>query len=481
MSRSIKHNFVWNASYQILLIIAPLITIPYVSRVLGATQVGVYSYTYSITYYFVLFATLGMGQYGVRLIAQAGDDREERSRRFWSAWAAQLCIAVPICLAYAVYVFIAPAGGALVALIWGFWVLAAALDVSWLFFGVEEFRMPTIRNFITKIAGIGIILFFCKSESDLWAYVLGISLAYFANAILILPFVSRFVDFCKPRWTDVSKHFLPNLRLFAPVVAMSLYMSFDKILLGSISGMEQAGYFEYADKIARMPLTIVTALCTVMLPHMTAKLAAGERSEAVGILGKSIWLVLGAAIGVAFGIAAVSPELVPVFLGPGYEACLFVIPVVAAALPFISASNVIGMQYMLPTCSDKAYTRSVWMGAIVNVVTCLVLLFPLGALGAAFATVLTEASVLAFQCWKVRKDLPLGEYAICAIPFLVLGSIMTALLRLAVGFLEPILGLGWVLLIVEILLAVLIYGVLVLAWACKCGKIDLVLSLLKRN
>lgn len=97
------------------------------------------------------------------------------------------------------------------------------------------------------------------------------------------------------------------------------------------------------------------------------------------------------------------------------------------------------------------------------------------------ATVLTEASVLAFQCWKVRKDLPLGEYAISAIPFLVLGSIMTSLLRLAVGVLEPILGMGWVLLIVEILLAVVIYGLLVLAWARKCGKLDLILSLLKRN
>lgn len=119
------------------------------------------------------------------------------------------------------------------------------------------------------------------------------------------------------------------------------------------------------------------------------------------------------------------------------------------------------------------------MGAIVNVATCLA--SPLRGFRAALATVLTEASVLSFQCWTVRKDLPLGEYAISAIPFLILVSIMTALLRLAVVFLEPILGLGWVLLFVEILLAVLMYGVLVLGWACKRGKLDFVLSLLMRN
>ena len=481
MSQSIKRNFVWNASYQILLIIAPLVTIPYVSRVLGASQVGVYSYTYSITYYFVLFATLGMAQYGVRLIAQAGDNRGERSRRFWSAWAAQLCVAVPICIVYAVYAFLSPTGGTLVALIWGLWVLSAALDVSWLFFGVEEFKMPTVRNFITKIAGIGIILLFCKSEGDLWAYVLGIALAYFANAVLILPFIGRYVDVIKPLWRDVKKHFAPNIRLFAPVVAMSLYMSFDKILLGTISGMEQSGYFEYADKIARMPLAIVTALCTVMLPHMTAKLAAGEKSKAVSILGKSIWLVLGAAIGVAFGISAVAPELVPVFLGAGYEPCGYVIPVVAVALPFISASNVIGIQYMLPTCSDKAYTRSVWLGAVVNVTACLILLRPLGALGAAVATVLTEIAVLSFQCWTVRRDLPLGEYAKDAVPFVILGLLMTALIRFVVEAMEPIIGVGWTLLAIEIALAVFIYGLFVLLLARKCGKLGLILSLLKRS
>lgn len=480
-SKSLRNNFLWNSSYQVLLIIAPLITIPYVSRVLGATQVGVYSYTYSIANYFVLFATLGMAQYGVRLVAQAGDDRQERSRRFWSAWAAQLCVAVPVALAYLVYALINPAGGVTVALIWGLWVLSAVLDISWLFFGVEEFKTPTVRNFITKIAGIAVILVFCNDEGDLWAYVLGISGAYFANSVLLWPFVSRYVDFVRPTWREIKTNFAPNLRLFAPVIAVSLYMSFDKILLGSISGMEQAGYFEYADKIARMPLAIVTALCTVMLPHMTAKLAAGEQDAAKHVLGRIIWMVLAAAIGVAFGIAAVSPELVPVFLGDGYEPCVYIIPAVAAALPFISASNAIGINYMLPTCLDKPYTRSVWTGAIVNIALCLVLLRPLGAMGAAIATIFTEAAVLGFQCWSVRHDLPLGSYLRGAIPFLVIGVLMDAALRVLVSWMMPWLGLGWLLLIVEILLAIVIYGALALCWCWKCGRLDDVMSLFRRS
>ncbi|WP_270405857.1 oligosaccharide flippase family protein [Candidatus Collinsella stercoripullorum] len=481
MAGSVKRNFIWNSSYQALLIIVPLITVPYVSRVLGATQVGVYSYTYSIAYYFVLFATLGMGKYGVRLIAQAGDDRGERSRRFWSAWAAQLCVALPVCTAYLAYACISPAGGVTIALIWGLWVISSALDVSWLFFGVEEFRVPTMRNLATKVVSVAAIFLFCKTRDDLWAYVLGTSLAAFANVALVLPFVRRYVDFSMPRWPDVRRHFIPNLRLFAPIVAVSLYMSFDKILLGSISGMEQAGYFEYADKIVRMPLTVVTALCVVMLPHMTARLAGDDREGAIKTLGTSLWLVLATAIGIAFGVAAISPELVPVFLGPGYEPCVYVIPVVAAALPIISGSNVLGEQYLLPTCSDRPYTRSVWAGAIVNLVLCLCILRPLGALGAAAATIVTEAVVLAYQCWVVRRDLPLRRFAREVAPFLLLGAAMLVIVRLAASALEGVLGVGWPLLVIEILLTIVIYGGLALAWSYRCGKLNLILSLIKRR
>lgn len=481
MTRTVKHNFIWSSSYQALLIAVPLVTVPYVSRVLGVEQIGVYSYTCSIASYFALFATLGMGKYGVRLIAQAGDDRLERSHRFWSAWAAQLCVALPACAAYLIYSCIDPAGGTTIALIWGLSVASSALDISWLFFGVEEFRVPTMRNLVSKAVSVVAIFLLCKTRDDLWAYVLSTSLAALANVVLVLPFARKYVDFSMPRWSDIRRHFLPNLRLFAPVIAVSLYMSFDKILLGAISGMEQTGYFEYADKIARMPLTVVTALCTVMLPHMTAKLAAGERDGAIEILGTSLWLVLATVVGVAFGVIAITPELVSVFLGPGYEPCVFVIPVVAAALPIISGSNVLGEQYLLPTCSDTSYTRSVWAGAIVNIALCLGILRPLGALGAAIATVVTESVVLAFQCWVVRKDLPLRRFAGETTPFIVLGAAMLAVVRLAVSLLKDVVGIGWLLLVIEIALAVFVYGSFALAWVCHCGKLELLMSLIKRK
>jgi O-antigen/teichoic acid export membrane protein len=481
MSSSIGKNYLWNVSYQLLLIVVPLVTTPYLSRVLGAEQVGVYSYTYSIANYFVLFATLGMSQHGVRVVAQVGDDRAKRSRAFWSAWLSQLCIAVPVALIYFCYSLISPAGGTVVALIWGLWVLGAVFDVSWLFFGVEEFKLPTIRSFVTKLAGMAIIFIFCHGPDDLWAYCLSFAGAVFANSVLLWPFVKKYVDIVKPTWPEVRENFIPNLRLFAPVVAISLYTSLNKIWLGSVSGMEEAGYFEYSDKIVRMPLAIVTSLGTVMLPHMSSMLAKRMKSEAVALLGKSIWAMEMVAFGMAFGIAAIAPEIANVFLGKGFEACAYVLPVEAAMIPLIAASNAIGVQYLLPAHSDRAYTLSVFFGAIVNIVACLLLLKPFGAVGAGLATVAAEAAVLLFQCLVVRKDLPLWSYLRESIPYLICGALMCAAVRLASNLLVGPLGESWALLIVEILIGIVVYAALALACCAISGRASDLKALLRRR
>lgn len=468
MGKSVRKNFAWNAAYQLLLILTPLLTTPYLSRVLGPEKVGVYSYTYSVASYFAMFGILGMAQHGVRAIAQAGGDRERRSRIFWSAWSAQLCVAVPVTLVYVGYVCFDSVGGLVIGAVWALQVLSSVIDVSWLYFGVEEFRLPTMRSFATKLAGVAAIFIFVHGPQDLWIYCLSISGATFANAALLLPFLKRYVDFVVPSWREVRAHFVPNLRLFAPVVAISLYTSLDKIMLGQISGMEQAGFYEYSEKLSKMPMALITAMGTVMLPHMTAKLSEGEEDGALSLLGKSLWVMEAAAMCMAFGIAAISPEFAVVFLGEGYEPCMYIMPIIAIVIPIISASNVIGVQYMLPKCSDVAYTVSVFVGAAINIVLNLILLPYFGAVGAAIATVAAEVAVLAAQCWVVRRDLPLLGYVKRTIPFCLVGVVMCVIVRFVETFLQPSLGIGWVLLGSEILIGGACYLLLFFAYMTVC-------------
>ena len=467
---SLKKNFALQASYQVLLILVPLVTTPYLSRVLGAESVGVFSYTQAVASYFVMFAMLGMSTYGVREIAAAGDDREARSKVFWSAWVSQVLVGVVVCIVYCIYMeFGSQPGGWIVGLMWGMYVVSAPLDCSWLLFGVEEFKVPTIRSFVTKLATLPIIFLFVHGPDDLWLYCAAIAGSALANQLLIWPFVKRYVVFYKPSWIEVKRHFAPSLVLFVPVIAISLYTSLDKILLGQIAGMQQAGFFEYSEKLSKMPMAVVTAMGTVMLPRMTAELSAGNRGKALSLLEDSIWAMLAMSFALAFGIMAISQEFAPVFLGWEFAECAPIMCLLAIIIPLISATNVIGRQYLVPTGRDRLYTLSVCLGAAVNVGVNLVLIPVYGAMGAAVATVAAEATVLISQSIMVRKELPLLTYVRNALPFLVCGVLMLICVRVAELYIRNFWGVSPLGLVVEILVGVVSFALFAFIW-CVVSK-----------
>ena len=463
--RSLKANFLFQASYQVLLILIPLVTTPYLSRVLGAEAVGTFSYTQAVSGYFVMFAMLGMSTYGVREIAAAGDDRTLRSHTFWGAYASQGLVGAIVCAAYACYlVFLGSPGGLAVGLAWAMYVLSAPLDASWLLFGVEEFKVPTIRSMATKLATLPIIFGFVRGPEDLWIYCAAIAGSLLSSQLLIWPFVRRYVDWTRPSWTEIKRHFRPSLVLFVPVIAISLYTSMDKILLGQLGGMQQAGFFEYSEKLSRMPMAVITAMGTVMLPRMTAELSAGRRESALSLLEESVWAMLAMAFALAFGIAAIAPEFAPVFLGEGFAECDSIMRVLATIIPVISMTNIIGRQYLVPTGRDLRYTASVCAGAAVNIVVNLMLIPSMGAIGTAIATVAAESTVLLVQALSVRTDLPFVIYIKNALPYMVFGAIMFATVRMVANYLNAIWGYSAFGLALEIILGITVFTLFALIW-----------------
>lgn len=462
---SVKKNFLYQATYQLLLILTPLITTPFLSRVLGAAQVGVYSYTYSITNYFVMFIVLGMSSYGVREIAACGSDRKKRTEIFWGMFSCQLLSSAIVMIVYVVYALNDPQGGFLLACVWGMWVLSAVLDISWLFFGVEEFKIPTIRSIITKLATLAIIFIFIRTPNDLWIYCAAIAGSYLVNQVLLWPFLKRYVDISWPSITGIRKHMRPNLQLFIPVIAISFYVTLDKVMLGMMTDMTQTGFFEYSEKLSRMPMAIITAMGTVMLPRMTAELHAGNRDAALGLLRSSMGAMLVMAFAFMFGIIAIAPEFAPVFLGDQFASCWVLMCILALIIPVVSLTNVLGRQYLLPTDRDKLFTMSVCVGAIVNVCCNIALIPHLAAMGAAVSTVLAEAAVLVVQVVMTRKELPLFEYLKSTAPYALIGALMLFAVRAAASVFDGLWGLSVQGLVLEIVVGVVVFAALTCAWS----------------
>ena len=158
----IRKNFIYNLFYQVLTILMPLITTPYLARVLGADRTGNYSYAYSIAYYFVLFAMLGLNNYGNREIARCRDDIEARSKKFWSIYAMQLSTSIISFFAYIIYCFTVKRAD-VISWILVLYVISASLDINWFFWGLEEFRITVTRNTVIKLSSVAAILLLVKS------------------------------------------------------------------------------------------------------------------------------------------------------------------------------------------------------------------------------------------------------------------------------------------------------------------------------
>jgi len=466
MPRSIKKNFAFSSAYQILNVLVPLVTTPYLSRTIGSVGNGLFTYTQSIANYFVLFAVLGITNYGVREVASCGEDRQARSHAFWNIFAMNLVTGVLVCLVYFLYCFTLGRDNMLLALIWSLWVIGSTIDVTWLLNGCQEFKIPMIRNFCTRLGGMAFIFLFVHTEADTWAYVFAIAAPFFINAVLVWPFVHNYVDPVRPKWHDMLKHLKPNLLLFIPVIATSLYTLMDKVMLGLMAGMEQTGLYDYSEKISKMPMAIITALGAVVLPKMTETIAAGRMREAKELVKTTMWFMEACALALTCGIIAVAPEFVPVFFGPGFEPCVQLMSVLSLIIPLICATNVMGIQYLVPSHRDKGFTASVLVGAVVDLIMNALTIPYFGALGAAAATVMTELAVLVIQAWLVKGELSLAEYARDALPFVVIGVVMIVVIR---GFSAALTIAGahmGVTLVLEVAVGAVVYLSLSIVW-CK--------------
>ena len=217
--------------------------------------------------------------------------------------------------------------------------------------------------------------------------------------------------------------------MFVAVIATSLYRMIDKLMLGWTGNMSVLGQYEYADRIMRMATTIITALGTVMLPRMSSLYASGAEEKAQKYILLSCKFVFIISFALAFGLGAISKEFMIAFLGDGYEMSGQLLLVLVASIPFMGWNNLVRTQILMPKMKDRIYTRAVWVGAIVNVILNGVLIFTVGAKGAAFATVISYAVVGAFQTYPIRKEYPLKEYFKSISGPLVSGIIMFWVVR----------------------------------------------------
>lgn len=402
--KSVKINYFYNLIYNLLTLLLPLLTTPYLSRVLGVENIGIYGFTNSIVTYFVLFGCLGTTLYGQREIAYVQDDKEKQSKVFYEIFFVKLISMFISILLYG-FSFCLDGTLSLYYQILLIYLVANVFDISWYLQGIEEFDKTVIRNLIVKVLSIILIFVLVKKTDDLWIYFTIFAGSELLGNITMWIYVPKYLN--KPNFKKINlkKHLKPILMLFIPQIAIKVYTVLDKTMIGVISGnMNDVGFYEQGQNIVRALIVIITAYGTVMASRIAYTYKNSDKKETIKYLKSSFrfsWLL---GIPLMLGTIAVADKLVPWFFGDGYDPVSNIIKFTSPLIIAIGLNNVLGMQYLVPIGRQKDFTTAVVIGALSNFVLNNILIRLFGTIGAVIASVLAETIILIYELYVTRKE-----------------------------------------------------------------------------
>lgn len=457
MRKSVIKNYFYNSGYQLLALLVPLITTPYVSRVLGADNIGIYEYIYSIGQYFVLFGCLGLNLYGQREIAYCRDNYEKRSTVY-----SELLIIRAVTMGCTIILYLITAQFSQYKIYYYyslFTLLASLIDISWLYQGLEDFKVTVLRNATVKVLGVIVILTFVKSKDDLWIYFLSHSLTLLIGNATIWFHKKRYVSFHWAISKNIIKHVKGTVSLFIPQIAASVYTVLDKTMLGYFASTIQVGYYSQSEKIVKVVMTIVTSMGVVMLPRISRLFAEKKEKAIEDSIYKSMRFVYFISSPIIFGLIAIVNVFVPWFYGSGYDAVKILIPILSPIIMAIGLSNVVGTQYLVPAKKQKEYTISICCGSVVNLILNALLIGKYQAIGVSIATVCAECTVTGIQLYFVRKNFSIKKMFAPIWRYLVSAAAMLFILRLV----QTVLPDGAVGIVISCLMGACIYVLILLA------------------
>ena len=459
MAASIKKNFILNLINNISKIIFPLITAPYVARVLSPDSLGLVGFSGTYSGYFVLFASLGSSIYCQRKIASLRDDKEG-TETFMSEMLSILSLHTIVLLTiYVASIFLIPKFYAnyIMFLIAGIGLGLYPLSfLSSYFNGRERFDFTVTRGLIISVISTACLFIFVKSERDVYIFAL-LSIITSVGVIGSNVFYLR-KDKVKIKLTTkgLKKHYKPMLILFASNIAVSVYVMLDRFMLGLLTTYSEVAYYNYATTLSKSTLALVTSLSAVALPRIAYYFKSKDYEQIGSLLDKSFNVISFLAFPLMIGLMCMAPTFIPLFLGEAYIPAIVPTIILGFLIVAIGYNNILGIQIMIGMSMDKQFLKCVLVGTSSNFLLNLVLISPFGASGAAVASVIAETLILIVEIWYIQKHTPIRIFKnLSDIWKSLIGSLLFIPITMLLGnYFE-----GWFYVIAIIILCSLIYFV----------------------
>ena len=409
---SVKINFILNTTRMLLGMIFILLTTPYVTRILGAESLGKVEYVNSIITYFILFTALGIPNYGLREVARHREDKCKLSK---------LVIELGIIL------FITTAVGYIILLsflyntkllelknlviLMSINLIFTNIGFEWFYQGIENQLYITIRYIMLRIVSLILLFFIVKNSNDYLKY--GIILVLMNSGSNILNFINlkKYISFNKIKIKDLEilKHIKPILVIFSSSIAVSIYLQLDTVMIGNIDKSAVAIY-NVANRLVRIPLTIVTALGTVLFPRISNFYHKNDIENYKKYLNYSLNYILMMALPIFFGIILLSKNIVLIMAGEKFLVSVQTMKILAIIIPIVGIAYFLGYQLLYPRGLERYYTYSVVTAAIVNFIFNYITIPKYLQNGAAIGTVMAESIGVIMMLFFSRKLLKEIEF-----------------------------------------------------------------------
>lgn len=404
---SVKYNFIMNAILTVAGIIFPLITFPYISRVLLVEGSGKVAFATSVVTYFTMFASLGIPTYGVRACAIVRDNKEKLSKTVQELLiiSGGTTLLTYIVFGISLFVILEFAQERTLLLIVGLGIGLNTIGVQWLYNALEQYSYITTCSILFKVIGMVLMFLLVKESSDYQIYGGVYVIASFGSYVLNFICLRKFVTFQKTGTYQFKQHLKHIMVFFAMSAGASIYLNLDVVMLRFLQSNEAVGYYNAGIKVKTVLVTCVTSLGTVLLPRLSYYIETADKKAFQLMVGKAFRFVFVAASAVTVYFSIFARESILLLSGEAFLPAVGPMMILMPTVLLIGLSNVTGIQILTPNGREREVMYSIWGGAILDFVLNLIVIPKFSANGAALSTLLAEGMVLLLQCWFLRDVL----------------------------------------------------------------------------
>jgi len=395
-------NYLYNLIYQVLNLLIPFLVTPYIARVLGPSNLGVYAYSFSIVQFSVIFILLGIPLYGNRRIATVSESKDRISKVFWSIYAIQFFVGCIVLIGYLIYIPSVTSELRLISIFQGLFLIASLLDISWLLLGLQKMKPVLYRNIVIKILTVVLIFLMVQHTGDLLIYTIIMAGSSLIGQAVLWLGVKKNIVFSF-NGLEIKKHLKPILILFLPSAFGQVYLSLDKVILNSFATSSEVGFYDQALKIIKLITIVITSLGVVVLPNIAKAFSIGELDKIKKIVDTVFKYILFISLPLILGIIAISDTFITWYLGEEYEQVSILIVILSPIILFIGLGSLFGVQILAATGQNLKLTSSILCGAVVSIILNFILVPHFGMYASSVVTLLTEVVVATIQLYYVRR------------------------------------------------------------------------------